>query len=59
MNTTFYAEYDSTGLGGNLTDRVAAEHFLTKSEVEASFTLEKVFLEPPKWIDYTYTYGKM
>jgi len=53
MNTTFYAEYDSSGPGGITTDRVPIEHFLTDAQA-ANFTIEKVFLETPKWIDFDY-----
>ncbi|KAF8588559.1 carbohydrate esterase family 8 protein [Ramaria rubella] len=53
MNTTFYAEYDSSGPGANKTGRVAIEHFLDKKEAQ-NFTVEKVFLERPKWIDFDY-----
>ncbi|KAF8194147.1 pectin lyase-like protein [Pholiota molesta] len=30
MNTTFYAEYDSTGPGGNTSQRIPLEHILTR-----------------------------
>ncbi|KAK7689841.1 hypothetical protein QCA50_006480 [Cerrena zonata] len=55
MNTTFYAEYHSTGPGGNTTARVPIEHLLT-NEAARDFTIEKVFLETPKWIDFEYKY---
>ncbi|KAF8524973.1 pectin lyase-like protein [Gautieria morchelliformis] len=53
MNTTFYAEFDSTGPGANNAQRVPVEHFLSDTEAE-NFTLEKVFLERPQWIDFEY-----
>lgn len=77
MNTTFYAEYRSSGMcstlsldslahslqmfhhdtragpGGNSADRVPIEHLLTDEEAK-EFTIEKVFLGKPKWIDYDY-----
>ncbi|KAF9483363.1 pectin lyase-like protein [Pholiota conissans] len=55
MNTTFYAEYDSTGPGGNTSMRIPLEHILTKEQAK-DFTIDKVFLEPPKWIDQTYLF---
>ncbi|TFK93312.1 carbohydrate esterase family 8 protein [Polyporus arcularius HHB13444] len=53
MNTTFYAEYDSFGPGGNTSARIPLEHVLTKQEA-GNFTIDKVFLERPKWIDFDY-----
>ncbi|EJF60997.1 pectin lyase-like protein [Dichomitus squalens LYAD-421 SS1] len=53
MNTTFYAEFDSFGPGGNTSARIPLEHILTKEEAK-NFTVEKVFLERPKWIDFEY-----
>ncbi|TCD59888.1 hypothetical protein EIP91_011255 [Steccherinum ochraceum] len=53
MNTTFYAEYRSLGPGGNTTARVPIEHFLTDQEAK-EFTIDRVFLERPGWIDYGY-----
>ncbi|KAH9850232.1 carbohydrate esterase family 8 protein [Lenzites betulinus] len=53
MNTTFYAEYHSYGPGGNTSARIPLEHILTDDEAKA-FTVEKVFLERPAWIDYDY-----
>ncbi|KAF8955293.1 pectin lyase-like protein [Flammula alnicola] len=55
MNTTFYAEYDSIGPGGNTSARIPLEHILTKQEGK-DFTIDKVFLEYPKWIDYEYLF---
>lgn len=71
-NTTFYAEYHSSGRsagvshesdtmsltlmgigpGGNTTKRVS-DRILTNAEA-SKFTIEKVFLERPKWIDFEY-----
>ncbi|KAI0059539.1 pectin lyase-like protein [Artomyces pyxidatus] len=55
MNTTFYAEFNSTGPGGNTTARVPLDHILTEREARA-YTIDGVFLERPKWIDYEYAY---
>ncbi|KAF8158502.1 pectin lyase-like protein [Crassisporium funariophilum] len=55
MNTTFYAEFDSTGPGGNTSARLPLEHFLTPQQA-TSFTIDKVFLEHPKWIDFAYLF---
>ncbi|KAL5524410.1 hypothetical protein ACEPAF_9550 [Sanghuangporus sanghuang] len=52
MNTTFYAEFHNFGPGSNTSQRVH-DHILTPAEA-ADFTLEEVFLERPKWIDFTY-----
>ncbi|GJE97696.1 pectin lyase-like protein [Phanerochaete sordida] len=54
MNTTFYAEYRSFGPGGNTSQRVS-DHILTTAEAE-DFTIEKVFLETPSWIDFDYDF---
>ena len=43
------------GPGGNTTARVSLEHFLTDEEAK-EFTIEKVFLETPGWIDLEYKY---
>ncbi|TBU46272.1 pectin lyase-like protein [Dichomitus squalens] len=53
MNTTFYAEFESFGPGGNTSARIPLEHILTKEEAK-NFTVDKVFLECPKWIDFEY-----
>ncbi|EIW52368.1 carbohydrate esterase family 8 protein [Trametes versicolor FP-101664 SS1] len=53
MNTTFYAEYHSYGPGGNTSARIPLEHVLTDEEARA-FTVDKVFLGWPQWIDYEY-----
>ncbi|KAG7088759.1 hypothetical protein E1B28_012725 [Marasmius oreades] len=55
MNTTFYAEFNSTGLGGNTSKRLALEHILTPDEAR-EFTVDSVFLERPKWIDFDYRF---
>ncbi|KAJ7109072.1 pectin lyase-like protein [Mycena crocata] len=55
MNTTFYAEFNSTGPGGDTSKRVAIEHILTAAQA-SSFTLDGVFLEHPKWIDFGYLF---
>lgn len=53
LNTTFYAEFNSSGPGGNTSARVPIEHFLTPSQAR-DFTPERVFLEHPSWIDFEY-----
>jgi len=53
MNTTFYAEFGSSGPGGNTSSRVPIEHILTTDEA-AKFTLENVFGGRPEWIDFEY-----
>ncbi|KAF5315294.1 hypothetical protein D9619_007383 [Psilocybe cf. subviscida] len=55
MNTTFYAEFNSTGPGGNTSARIPLEHILTPAQA-ADFTVDKVFLEHPKWIDFSYQF---
>ncbi|KAH9480216.1 putative pectinesterase/pectinesterase inhibitor 7 [Psilocybe cubensis] len=55
MNTTFYAEFDSTGPGGNTSARIPLEHILTAEQAK-DFTIDKVFLEHPKWIDFEYLF---
>ncbi|KAJ3900487.1 carbohydrate esterase family 8 protein [Lentinula edodes] len=55
MNTTFYAEYNSTGPGGDTSSRLSIEHLLTAEQVQ-EFTVHGVFLEHPSWIDYGYLY---
>ncbi|KAI0075082.1 pectin lyase-like protein [Panus rudis PR-1116 ss-1] len=54
-NTTFYAEYRSYGPGGNTSSRVPIEHILTDTEAR-NFTIERVFLEKPQWIDFDYVH---
>lgn len=41
------------GPGANKSQRVSSEHFLSDAEAQ-NFTLEKVFLEYPAWIDFEY-----
>ncbi|KAI0629825.1 carbohydrate esterase family 8 protein [Trametes polyzona] len=53
MNTTFYAEYQSFGPGGNTSARISLEHILTDEEAR-NFTIDKVFLGRPDWIDFEY-----
>ncbi|PIL35188.1 hypothetical protein GSI_02978 [Ganoderma sinense ZZ0214-1] len=53
MNTTFYAEFDSSGPGGNTSARIPLDHILTEEEAK-NFTVDKVFLERPEWIDFEY-----
>ncbi|KAF9046379.1 pectin lyase-like protein [Panaeolus papilionaceus] len=55
MNTTFYAEYDSKGPGGNASARIPLEHVLTFDQSK-EFTLDKVFLGRPKWVDFSYLF---
>ncbi|KDR82405.1 hypothetical protein GALMADRAFT_237699 [Galerina marginata CBS 339.88] len=55
MNTTFYAEFDSTGPGGNTSARIPLEHILSSKQAQ-DFTVDKVFLERPKWIDSEYLF---
>ncbi|KAF8828487.1 hypothetical protein HHX47_DHR3000306 [Lentinula edodes] len=55
MNTTFYAEYNSTGPGGDTSSRLSIEHLLTAEQAQ-EFTVDGVFLEHPSWIDYGYLY---
>ncbi|KAG2365385.1 carbohydrate esterase family 8 protein [Suillus spraguei] len=52
-DTTFYAEFNSSGPGGSTSARVAQDHILT-SEQASSFTLEEVFDGIPAWIDFNY-----
>jgi len=54
MNTTFYAEFDNTGPGSNTSQRVS-DHILTPAQA-SDFTISKVFLETPKWIDFEYVH---
>ncbi|EIN10136.1 carbohydrate esterase family 8 protein [Punctularia strigosozonata HHB-11173 SS5] len=50
-NTTFYAEYNSSGVGGDTSKRVAADRVLTAAEARG-FTVEAVFGGKPAWIDH-------
>ncbi|KAG6836861.1 hypothetical protein H0H93_002104 [Arthromyces matolae] len=54
LNTTFYAEFNSSGPGGNVTARIPEEHILTAEEAQ-TFTLETV-LGHPSWIDFDYRF---
>ncbi|KAJ6451596.1 carbohydrate esterase family 8 protein [Mycena sanguinolenta] len=57
MNTTFYAEFNSTGPGGNTTGRTPVEHILNAAQLAAlDFTVDGVFLEHPQWIDFEYLF---
>ena len=42
------------GPGANITGRAPIEHFLTDRQAK-DYTIDKVFLEKPKWIDFEYT----
>ncbi|KAH7338177.1 carbohydrate esterase family 8 protein [Rhizoctonia solani] len=53
MNTTFYAEYNSSGPGYDASKRLPAEHILSAVEV-GKFTVEKVFNGKPRWVDWSY-----
>ncbi|EKM79120.1 hypothetical protein AGABI1DRAFT_128283 [Agaricus bisporus var. burnettii JB137-S8] len=55
MNTTFYAEFNSTGPGGDTSQRIPQEHLLSAREAR-NFTIEMVFLERPHWIDFDYLF---
>lgn len=41
--TTFYAEYQSTGPGGNMTSRVSWSHLLTQEQFANEYTLKTIF----------------
>lgn len=45
--TVFYAEYNSTGVGGNTSSRVSWSHQLTSEQFTSDYTLEKIFKD---WI---------
>ncbi|KAG0704831.1 carbohydrate esterase family 8 protein [Suillus ampliporus] len=53
-STTYYAEFDSSGPGGNTSARVAQDRILTASQVKEYFSLEEVFVGTPAWIDFNY-----
>ncbi|KAG1744844.1 carbohydrate esterase family 8 protein [Suillus lakei] len=55
-STTYYAEYNSSGPGGDTSKRVPQERILTTAQVEESFSLESVFSGTPWWIDFNYEY---
>ena len=44
-----------TGPGANNSARIPQDHILTASEA-LNFTIDKVFLESPKWIDFEYSF---
>ncbi|KLO07497.1 pectin lyase-like protein [Schizopora paradoxa] len=52
MNTTFYAEFDNFGPGSNTSLR-QSDHILTAEQAQ-NFTIDKVFLGTPHWIDTDY-----
>ncbi|KAG2131809.1 carbohydrate esterase family 8 protein [Suillus clintonianus] len=54
-STTYYAEYSSSGPGASTTKRVAQDHILSSAQA-AAFTVEKVFVGTPAWIDFNYEY---
>ena len=41
------------GPGGNTSARIPLDHILTQEEAQ-NFTIDKVFLERPQWIDFEY-----
>ena len=41
------------GPGGNTTARISLEHILSSAEAN-DFTIKKVFLGQPRWIDFEY-----
>lgn len=47
-------DLQSTGIGANTSQRVS-DHILTDAQAR-DFTIEKVFLETPKWIDFKYVH---
>ncbi|KAJ1305270.1 hypothetical protein OPQ81_000298 [Rhizoctonia solani] len=53
VNTTFYAEYNSSGSGYDPSKRLSAEHILS-AEAAEKFTVEKVFNGRPRWVDWSY-----
>ncbi|KAG2124650.1 carbohydrate esterase family 8 protein [Suillus clintonianus] len=53
-STTYYAEYDSSGPGGDTSKRVPQERILTAAQVKEYFSLESVFAGTPSWIDFNY-----
>ncbi|KAI9462267.1 carbohydrate esterase family 8 protein [Boletus coccyginus] len=52
-NTTFYAEFDSYGPGGNTSVRVPQDHILSAEQAK-KYRLKQVFHEAPGWIDFGY-----
>ncbi|KAG2109036.1 carbohydrate esterase family 8 protein [Suillus discolor] len=53
-STTYFAEYRSSGPGGNTSKRLPQEYILTDAQVNEKFTLESVFAGTPTWIDFEY-----
>ena len=43
------------GPGGNTSQRISLEHILSATQAQ-NFTVDRVFLEKPKWIDYEYEF---
>ncbi|KAL0059209.1 hypothetical protein AAF712_014053 [Marasmius tenuissimus] len=57
LNTTFYAEFNSTGPGGDTSQRLSFEHILTTEEEAEEFTAENVFGGSlPEWVDSSYNF---
>lgn len=54
-NTTFYAEFNSTGPGGNTSQRIPQEHFLSAQDA-SNYTVDTVFMGQPEWIDVEYQF---
>ncbi|OJA11428.1 hypothetical protein AZE42_04591, partial [Rhizopogon vesiculosus] len=52
-DTTYYAEFNSYGPGGDTSARVQQDHILTYEQAQ-DFTLEEVFMGTPAWIDFSY-----
>ncbi|KAH8826863.1 pectin lyase-like protein [Flagelloscypha sp. PMI_526] len=52
-DTVFYGEFNDTGPGSDTSQRVPQTHLLSEEEA-SNFTVPKVFLEQPKWIDCDY-----
>ncbi|KAG2080479.1 carbohydrate esterase family 8 protein [Suillus cothurnatus] len=55
-NTTYFAEYNSFGPGGDVLKRAPQEIILNATQVNENFTLESVFAGAPAWIDFNYEY---
>ncbi|KAG2040405.1 carbohydrate esterase family 8 protein [Suillus americanus] len=55
-DTTYFAEYNSYGPGGDTSKRVPQEFILNAMQVNKNFTLESVFAGTPAWIDFNYKY---
>ncbi|KAG1797388.1 carbohydrate esterase family 8 protein [Suillus plorans] len=52
--TAYFAEYRSSGPGGNTSKRLPQEYILTDAQVNEKFSLESVFAGKPTWIDFEY-----